>query len=75
MVDKEHLTEDAEFGKSGRAGLLSFVAGLFKSDEVVKSAAPKLEGAIPTDVLRSIGRLRGALDVKRINRTYVSGSP
>ena len=73
VVEKEHLTEDAEFGKSGRAGLLSFVAGLFKSDEVVKSAAPKLEGAIPTDVLRSIGRLRGALDVKRINRTYVLG--
>lgn len=71
VVEKEKLTEDSEFGQSSRADLLSFIIDLFQSDEVETGAAQKADGAIPPDVLRAIGWLRNALEVQRVNRTYV----
>jgi exopolysaccharide transport family protein len=71
VVEKEKLTQDREFGLPASQGLLAFLAGLFKSDEADKPAAQQLDGGIPPDVLRSIGRLRNALEVQRVNRTYV----
>ncbi len=72
VVEKQKLTQDAEFGKSASPGLFGFIAGLFKSDELESSAANKPDiAAIPPEVLRSIKKLRDALEVTRVNRTYV----
>ncbi len=72
VVEKEKLTQDTEFGQSSQAGLFSFIAGLFKSEDAADTkAAAKADSAIPGDVLRSINKLRAALEVTRVNRTYV----
>jgi exopolysaccharide transport family protein len=71
VVEKEKLTQDREFGLPRSEGLFASLLGLFTSDLADKSAAQQLDGGIPADVLRSIGRLRNALDVQRVNRTYV----
>ncbi|WP_166144296.1 polysaccharide biosynthesis tyrosine autokinase [Methylosinus sp. RM1] len=72
VVEKEKLTGDIEFGQPPRAGLLNFILGSFRSDDADRKAVEKTaDGTIPPDVLRSIGRLRNALEVQRINRTYV----
>ncbi|HXY59941.1 MAG TPA: polysaccharide biosynthesis tyrosine autokinase [Methylocystis sp.] len=71
VVENEKLTQDPEFGATTRAGLLSFLFDLFQSEEADKKAADKPDGLIAPDVLRSIGRLRNALEVTRVNRTYV----
>ncbi|TDX62135.1 exopolysaccharide transport family protein [Methylosinus sp. sav-2] len=70
VVEKEKLMQDKEFGQSQKLGLFGFLTGLFSSSE----PAGKVEsqaGEIPPDVLASIKRLREALDVQRVNRTFV----
>ena len=71
VVEKEKLTADPEFGQAPPAGLLSLFLGLFASEDALQTALAKPDGAIPPDVLSSIGRLRGALEVTRVNRTYI----
>ena len=71
VVEKEKLTADAEFGQAPPAGLLSLLLGLFASGDAQQTALAKPDDAIPPDVLRSIGRLRNALEVTRVNRTYI----
>ncbi len=71
VVEKEKLTADPEFGSAPRAGLFSLLTDLFQPEEAKQAAVAKPDGAIPPDVLRSIGRLRNALEVTRVNRTYV----
>ena len=71
VVEKEKLTADPEFGQAPPAGLLSLLLGLFASEDAQQTALAKPDGAIPPDVLRSIGRLRNALEVTRVNRTYI----
>jgi exopolysaccharide transport family protein len=71
VVEKEKLTADPEFGQASRAGLMSLLVGLFQTEEAQQAAATKPDGAIPLDVLRSVTRLRNALEVTRVNRTYV----
>ena len=70
VVEKSKLEQDVEFGKSG-PGIFSFLTSWLPS----KPAAQKNENLtpeeIPPDVLGSIGRLRNALDVQRVQRTYV----
>jgi polysaccharide biosynthesis transport protein len=71
VVDKEKLAGDLEFGGVSQPALLSFVSGLFRSDSEESGAAGKADGGIPANVLRSINRLSNALEVTRVNRTYV----
>ena len=71
VVEKEKLTADAEFGQAPPAGLLSLLLGLFASGDAQQTALAKPDDAIPPYVLRSIGRLRNALEVTRVNRTYI----
>jgi exopolysaccharide transport family protein len=71
VVEKEKLTADAEFGQAPPAGLLSLLLGLFASGDAQQTALAKPDGAIPPGVLSSIFRLRGALEVTRVNRTYI----
>lgn len=72
VVEKEKLTGDPEFNTPPRAGLLDFVLDIFKSGENdEKPKATKNDATIPPEVMRSIKRLREALDVQRVNRTYV----
>lgn len=70
VVEKEKLTQDPEFGPNARPGLFSFIAGLLKSDDDSKNPGPEA-GPIPPPVLASIKKLKDALEVARVNRTYV----
>ncbi|WP_024878644.1 polysaccharide biosynthesis tyrosine autokinase [Methylosinus sp. LW3] len=70
VVEKEKLTLDKEFGQSQKLGLFGFLTGLFSSSEPAGKVDPQA-GEIPPDVLASIKRLREALDVQRVNRTFV----
>ncbi len=71
VVEKEKLTADPEFGQAPRAGLFSLLLGLFTSGEGEKVPPARPDGATPADILSSIGRLRGALDVSRLKGTYI----
>jgi polysaccharide biosynthesis transport protein len=70
VIEKEKLVEDPEFGRGFSGGLLSFMPVFFKPSEA-SDATKKPDGLIPPDILRSIGLLKSALDVQRVNRTYV----
>ena len=72
VVEKTNLTQDPEFGLPAPPGLFSFLRSLFSASPApeAKPATAPTE-AIAPDVLRAIGRLRGALDVQRVQRTYV----
>jgi polysaccharide biosynthesis transport protein len=73
VVEKQKLVDDPEFGQPAKAGLLGFFLDLFRSGDE-KTAGRKEDGSlIPADQLRAIGRLRNALEVMRVNRTYVIG--
>jgi polysaccharide biosynthesis transport protein len=69
VVEKYKLTKDAEYGESARAGLLSTVTAWFSSKGSEKRNSA--DEQIPSDVLKSILRLQNALDVQRVQRTYV----
>ena len=72
VVEKEKLTADAEFGQAAsRRSAQSSPWPVHLGRRPADRPRNKPDGAIPPDVLRSIGRLRGALDVTRVNRTYV----
>jgi succinoglycan biosynthesis transport protein ExoP len=72
VVEQTKLTQDPEFGASVQPGLFSLLTSWFSTkDEADPKAAPSASDAIPSDVLRAIGRLRSALEVTRIQRTYV----
>lgn len=76
VVDKLQLTKDPEFGLPAPTSLLSTLFGfLHSSDEAPAASAERVAApepdAVSPDVLRAISRLRGALDVQRVQRTYV----
>lgn len=74
VVQREKLTQDKEFGLADKPGLLRVVLNLFSTPDEEPAAAPANlanKADIPVDVLRAIGRLRSALEVQRVNRTYV----
>ena len=71
VVEKEKLTRDKEFGQSQKLGLFGFLTGLFSSSEPAGKFEPQAGDQIPPDVLASIQRLRNALEVQRVNRTFV----
>jgi len=74
VVDATKLTEDSEFGASANPGLLSLLTSWFrKRPEIESNAVPGTSDAVPSDVLSAIGHLRNALEVTRLQRTYVIG--
>ena len=71
VVEKTNLSQDVEFGQAAAPSLLGLLTSGFSAEP---TAAPKpslADAGMPPDVLRSIGRLRGALEVQRVQRTYV----
>jgi len=68
VVEKQKLTEDAEFGGPAKPGLLSLIKGMIG---LADSEVPATEGTLPPDVLRAIENLGKALDVSRVARQYV----
>lgn len=74
VVDATKLTQDAEFGAAGRPGLFSLLTSWFsKKPEGDSNAAPGSSDAFPPEVLSAVGHLRNALEVTRLQRTYVIG--
>ena len=75
VVDKQKLTEDPEFGRPGNPGLAGLLSGMFASDgepaEKAGPQAPDAKSLIPPAELATILRLKNALEVQRVNRTYV----
>jgi len=75
VVERTKLTQDGEFGVARRTSLLSLVVSwVWPTPEVdVPGAVPAPSSAdpVPADVLRSIARLRSAVEVTRVQRTYV----
>ena len=72
VVDNTKLTQDVEFGVAVTPGLFSLLTSWFSTEhEAQLKTAPASSDAISPDVLRSIGRLRSALEVTRVQRTYV----
>jgi len=75
VVQKTNLVEDPEFGHPKPSGLMGLILGAFRSsDEAEKSPALKKDAAdkdIPPQELATIMRLKNALEVQRVNRTYV----
>ncbi len=72
VVEKQKLTEDAEFGQPAKPGLFGLLLGSLSSGEAVTPiATASNDGSAPTDVLRAITRLKNSLEVQRVNRTYV----
>jgi succinoglycan biosynthesis transport protein ExoP len=68
VVETTKLTQDSEFGASVQAGLFSLLTSWMSTKP---EAEPSSGDAIPPDVLGAIGNLRGALEVTRLQRTYV----
>jgi capsular exopolysaccharide synthesis family protein len=72
VVETTKLTQDPEFGAAVQPGLFALLKSwIFPAAETEPNAAPGSSDAIPPDVLRAIGRLRDALEVSRVERTYV----
>ena len=69
VVEKTNLIRDPEFGLPAAPGLFNLFKSWSSSGDEKPAAASS--DAIPPDVLRSIGRLREALEVQRVQRTYV----
>ena len=70
VVVKEKLYQDPEFGPQP-PGLFSYITGLFTRDDTEKGALQQSDNTILPAILGSIGRLRNALDVQRVNKTLV----
>jgi polysaccharide biosynthesis transport protein len=69
VVEKTNLTTDPEFGQTG-SGMFGFFTGLFRSKE--EPSRPVGNGdEIPPQVLVAIGALSDALNVDRVQRSYV----
>jgi succinoglycan biosynthesis transport protein ExoP len=72
VVEKEKLTEDAEFGTKTAPGMFARLLGLFRSGpRQNQNGAHSAASAVTPDVLGSIFRLRHVLAVSRVQRTYV----
>lgn len=73
-VERLKLTADPEFGGTAQSGLFAVMKSWLlprpATEEEPRVAAGSSD-AIPLDVLRATRRLRGALDVTRVERTYV----
>lgn len=74
VVEKENLVADPEFGSQapGRSWR-SVLSGLFGGSATEQPERPAEPGAaaIPDDIRASIYRLRGALLVERVGRSYI----
>jgi capsular exopolysaccharide synthesis family protein len=68
VVEKTKLTQDAEFGVPAQRGLFSLLTSWISPKSNVE---PSTSDAIPPDVLDAIVNLRLALEVARVQRTYV----
>ncbi|MCJ8141382.1 polysaccharide biosynthesis tyrosine autokinase [Ancylobacter sp. A5.8] len=73
VVEKENLVNDPEFGATspGSGGLVSMVKGWFRSSGDPTVDAPEDASAIPNEVRISINKLRGALQVSRVDLSYI----
>jgi exopolysaccharide transport family protein len=71
VVEKFKLTQDTEFGHVATSGLFALVTSWFSSRPAVDKQASASDEEIPPDVLQAISRLQNALDVQRVQRTYV----
>ena len=71
VVEKTKLTQDAEFGASVQSGLFSLLTSWISTQKQEPNAASSTSEDIPPDVVAAIGQLRGALEVTRVQRTYV----
>jgi polysaccharide biosynthesis transport protein len=71
VVEKTDLSQDVEFGRAAAPGLFGLITFWFSAEPAAASKLPLPDGEMPADVLRSIGRLRVALDVQRVQRSYV----
>lgn len=71
VVEKEKLTQDPEFGMPAKPGLSRALLGLIGIAREEEPVRPLGKSEIPPDILLAIIRLRNALDVQRVNRTYV----
>ena len=72
VVEATKLTQDPEFGAAVAPGLFALIKSWFSREpEAEPNAAPVSSDAIAPDVLRAIGGLRNALEVTRVQRTYV----
>jgi polysaccharide biosynthesis transport protein len=71
VVEKTHLTQDVEFGQPAPPGLFLLLTSWFTAAPAVEPKPAPADATIPPDILRAIGRLRSALDVARVQRTYV----
>jgi succinoglycan biosynthesis transport protein ExoP len=74
VVEAEKLADDSEFGKSelGLFSLISDVFTFFDSGATEpKDAESKGNEDLPPNVVRAVKNLRDALEVQRVNRTYV----
>ena len=70
VVEATKLTQDAEFGAAAQPSLLSLLTSWLSTKQQQPDAAPSADVIAP-DVLRSIENLRQALEVARVQRTYV----
>jgi exopolysaccharide transport family protein len=71
VVEKTNLSQDIEFGLAAAPNLFGLLRSWSSSEPEVTSKAPQADAEMPPDVLRSIGRLRAALEVQRVQRSYV----
>src|SRR5450759_781916 len=71
VVEATKLTQDSEFGASVQSGLFSLLTSWISTQKQEPNAASSTSEDIPPDVVAAIGQLRGALEVTRLQRTYV----
>jgi succinoglycan biosynthesis transport protein ExoP len=71
VVEKTNLPKDVEFGQVVAPGLWGLFTSWFSPEPADAPKPSQADAEIPPDVLRAIGRLRNALDVKRVERSYV----
>jgi len=71
VVEKANLSQDVEFGRAAAPGIFTLLTSWLPAAPAAGSKPSQEDAELPPDVLRAIGRLRAALDVQRIQRSYV----
>jgi polysaccharide biosynthesis transport protein len=71
VVERTNLSQDVEFGQVVTSSLYGLLGLWFSAEPTAMPKTSQVDAEMPLDVLRSIGRLRGALDVQRVQRSYV----
>ena len=71
VVEKTNLSQDVESGQAAAPGLLGLLTFGYSAEPTTAPKPSPADAEMPPDVLRAIGRLRAALDVQRIQRSYV----